>query len=306
MSSDEQGEPIASGSVPHAFRNRLFWNWVKAMPPRTSSGFVSFLYALGAAANPAGFLRFRDGTPLTIEQFAGGLRGDEKQVSVWVDAAIAAGVLTFEGSRKQGATPVYALVLSPCPDWGASQSVMKAAAAALNASRDARKNRKAPPWKAEESVPWDEEFGGRSPELEEPEFGGPSPDLPLPGEDEVPGTVPGSSSGDGPPRGSGDGPRNNPGVPMCVPQEVARLGGQPQVARASPPEDTGGAPPAEAPRPVQAAFLIGLPGGGQLPEPDTPPAADWTRCNVCHGRLITRPGRTTHHAHCIPDERNTG
>lgn len=307
MITDElQGEP-KSGSVPHAYRNALFWNWVRAMPAHTPNGFVALLYALGAAADPSGLLRFRDGKPITIKQIAGSVRGEVKQVRVWVDAAIAAGVLTYSGSRKQGATAMYALVLSPMPDWGAAQSAIKAAAELEKAKQEARKNKKPPPWQAEERAQWDEEFGGPPPFfLEDREKGGPPPELPPPEPDEERGAVPLSRKGDRPLGRKGGGPPNNPGVPKRASHDGAEVGGQPQVALASPTEGEPGQPPAEPPEPVQAAFLIGIAGGAELPEPDTPPAAEWTRCTACHGRLITRPGRTTHHAHCTPDERNTG
>lgn len=305
MSDEEQQSEPAAGSVPHAYRQRLFWQWVRAMPPRTPSGFVSLLYALGAAADPAGRLRFRDGTPITIKQFAGSVRGDEKQVTTWVDAAIAAGVLTYEGSRRRGATPLYLLVLSPLPDWGAAQSVIKAAAD-KDKGKPSTKAKKQPPWQAGQGAHWDEEFGGPPPVLEDLENGGPSPELPPPEPDEERGTVPGTRTGDRPPNGSGDGPRNNPGFPRKGSHAMADVGSQPQVARASPPSMADADPPA---RPVQAVFLLNLPGGAQGPEPDTPPP-DFARCEACHGRLIPRPGRTTHHQHCQPEtsdrDRDTG
>lgn len=201
MTTDEQAGR-APGSVPHAYRNAIFWRWTPAMPSSLPSAFVTLLYALGTAADAAGKLKFRDGKAIRIKDIAAAVKADEKDVRRYIDAAIAAGVLGIEGERRRGRAALYVLILSPWPDWDA-------ATASLDASK--RKSRKAPPWMKN---------------------GGHAPELPARESEKERGTRPRMSSGDTPPFGSGDTPPNNPGIAKELPQETAEVGEQPQVVGA--------------------------------------------------------------------------
>lgn len=262
MSTDEQAGQ-ASGSVPHSFRNALFWRWAPVMPKTLPGSFVTLLYALGSAADTAGRLRFRDGKAIRIKDIAAAVKADEKDVRRYLTAAIAAGVVGIQGESRRGRSTLYVLILSPFPDW-------TAAAASLEATK--RKPRKAPPWM---------ENGGVSPELSEPENGGHAPELPDPQPEEERGTRPPMSSGDTPPFGSGDTPPNNPGRAMELPQDMAGAGEQPQVEAA--PEHQ--ADPPQEPHDAE-----------QPAEHDR----DFARCTHCGHHLIHTPGRPTRttHAHC--------
>ncbi|MFE0376222.1 hypothetical protein ACFW1M_11665, partial [Streptomyces inhibens] len=188
MSTDEQAGQSAGGSVPHAFRNALFWRWAPAMPKGIPASFVTVLYALGAAADTAGRLRFRDGKAIRIKDIAAAVKADEKDVRRYLTAAIAAGVVSIQGEARRGRATLYVLILSPWPDW-------TAAVASLETTK--RKPRKAPPWVEDEA-----KNGGVSPE---PENGGHAPELSAPDPEEERGTRPPLSSGDTPPFGGGGG-----------------------------------------------------------------------------------------------------
>jgi cytochrome c553 len=237
------------------------------MPTTLRRGFLTVLYVLRAMANASGELRFHgDRKPIRIQDIAKAAGADEKDTRRYLDAAERAGVVAVKGERRRGKPTLYALVMSPRPDWSA-------AVAHLDATKRERPGRKPGPW-AEEN---DEKFGGRSPELEESKFGGPAPELTDGTEEEVRGPAPRWSSGDRPPNGSGDRPPNNPGSTQEISQEAAGVVFQPQV--------------------------VGRSGTTELDsheqqQPDEQPA-DFTRCARCHERMIRRPGRNTH-AHCAP------
>ncbi|MFE0137658.1 hypothetical protein ACFWY6_39795, partial [Streptomyces sp. NPDC059037] len=211
MSTEQAGS--TSGSVPHAYRNALFWRWAPAMPKGLPSSFVTVLYGLSAAADPAGRVRFRDGKAIRIKDIAAACKADEKDVRRYIEAAIAAGVLTVQGERRRGRASLYVLVMSPWPDW-------EAAVHSVDESKRKRAERKPPPWR--------DENGGRSPELPEAENGGPPPELPDLDREKERGTAPHMGSGDRPPFGSGVRPPHTPRVSLEIPQEVAEVGGEPQ------------------------------------------------------------------------------
>lgn len=279
MSTDEQAGR-ASGSVPHAYRTKLFWHWAPAMPKGLPSGFVTVLYSLGSAADPSGALRFRDGQPIRVRHMAAAARIDEKDMRRYLDAAIAAGVLVILGERKRGRTTLYALVLSPYPDW-------LAAAAVLERTKRKRQGRKPPPWQPTE-------FGGPPPNLPGSEFGGPPPNFDAAAPETNGGTAPQFSSGDRPPLSSGDSPPNNPGEPMSLSHDVADLGEQPQDARGRAHKDdhqtqgqnTHDPQRAAAPRPGQTRRRPRCEGCGShlLPIPGRPPR---THCHNCEAQERT-------------------
>lgn len=269
VSTDEQ-ESRPGGSVPNAFRNALFWHWVKAMPKALPAGFVTLLYALASGANPAGQLRFKKGDPIRLSAITAATRGDEKEVRRYLDAAICAGVVAVEGGRGRGKVTVYVLLVSPMPDWGA-------AVASLEATRKKRGRRPMPVWP-------DEKIRDPDPELHWPENGDPDPELFAESEQEERGPGPRWSSGTGYPEGSGSGTPNNPCVTKEVPHETAEVVAQPQVV-------------------APAVHLKIIPGGGNT-EPAEPEAAEpggFVRCETCHERMVPRIGRPNIHAHCAPD-----
>lgn len=210
--SDEQAGAY-TGSIPQAYRHAIFWRWAPGMPRGLPSAFVNLLYAVGTAADASGRLRFRDGKPIRIRDIAAAIKADEKDARRYLNAALAAGVLTVEGERGRGKVPLYVLVIAPRPDW-------PAAVAELEASKRVRAGRKPPPWR--------DENGGRSPELADPENGGPPPELPAADDQEERGTAPRPRTGDRPPNGSGDRPPNIPWGTQGVPQEIPEVVAKPQ------------------------------------------------------------------------------
>lgn len=272
MSTDEQAGR-ASGSVPHAYRNAIFWQWAPKMPSSLPSAFVTLLYALGTAADPAGKLKFRDGKPVRIKDIAAAVKADEKDVRRYVDAAITAGVLGVEGRRRRGTATLYVLILHPRPFWDAAVS-------SLESSR--RKPRKAPPWMQSDAGAPSQKNGGVSPELAEPKNGGHAPELEHQRGEEERGTRPRTGSGDTPPFGSGDTPPNNPGRAREETQEMAEVVDQPRVVGSRAVEKI--ISPQEEHDDHDATERLGV-----------------ARCTRCHRPLVPdprRPARTTH-AHCL-------
>lgn len=258
MSTDEQ-DSRAGGSVPQAYRNALFWRWVPAMPKALPSAFVTLLYALGSAADASGRLKFRDGRPIRLAQITAAARADEKDVRRYLAAAEAAGVLGVIGQRKPGKITLYALLLTPAPDWGA-------AVACLDATKRKR-SRPAPFWPEQKS-------GDPSPEVRDAKSGGPSPQVEPEPANEPRGAVPQSTSGDAATHYlGGRAPQGTQGNAKELPQDVAEVGEQPSVAAAT-----------------------GLQDITQIEDDDS--RSEVIRCSVCFGPLITRRGRATVHAHC--------
>jgi hypothetical protein len=271
VNDTEQAEQRASGSVPNAFRNALFWRWAPAMPTGLPSSFVTVLYALAAAADPAGKVKFRDGKAIRIKDIAAAAKVDEKDCRRYINAAIAAGVVGVEGEQRRGRASLYVLVVNPEPAW-------QAAVSSLDSTR--RKARKAPPWLSDD----DNKNGGVGPELSEEENGGHAPELQDPEPEEERGTRPRMGSGDTPPFGSGDTPPNNPGSSQEVSHDGAEVVRQPQVddgwdLQEPPSEDEPDPADDDAEPRLQAEHV------------------DFRRCAVCHLPMAPRPGRTRH-AHC--------
>ncbi|MFB7171113.1 hypothetical protein ACFCYM_09865 [Streptomyces sp. NPDC056254] len=220
---DEQQPDPASGGVPHAYRNVVFWRWARELPRPLRGGFLKVLYALGTAANTRGEMRFHDGKAIRIQDIARGSAADEKDTRRYIDAAIAAGVVGILGTRRRGKPTVYQLLIIPNPDWAA-------AVASLAASQPVKKQRaKAAPWREQEAT----EFGGPSPEPDATEFGGPPPEPDTEGSGDRPRNLGGESSGDRPPLEFGGpspvefgGPSpEQPRVTQVLPQELAAVGG---------------------------------------------------------------------------------
>ncbi|MDT0306847.1 hypothetical protein RM780_07705 [Streptomyces sp. DSM 44917] len=267
---DGTGRP-APGSVPHAWRNALFWRWAPALPRPLRDGFLKILQAAGAAANAAGQLRFSDtGRPIRLRDLAGAACVDEKDARRYLAAAVEAGVMAVEGGRGRGRSTLYALVMTLHPDWDA-------AAEALRSTR--RAPRKPPPWTEENGGPAPEPTpgpgDGSSGDTPPNQNGGHTPEPEPVGADEVRGTHPRPGSGDTPPTGSGDTPPNIPGVPRETPHDEVSVGPQPPTAPgpAVPPA------PAESPPPPAADAPAASPGAP-------------TRCPGCGGALIALAGRT--------------
>lgn len=232
MSDTEQPDRTA-GSVPHAYGNAIAWRWAREMPAALKrSGLLTLLYALRAMAGANGELKFQsDGRPIRIQDIARAAGCDEKDARDRIEAAILAGVVTVKGERRRGAPTLYAVLVSPCPDWSAAAAYLAEVKRKREEARQKRGGRKPAPWSQEES----EEFGGPPPELEADTRPG------------VRGTAPGMGSGDRPPNGSGGGPPNNPGSTHGVSHDGADAVGQPQVDDGwhlqEPPDEDGGTAP---------------------------------------------------------------
>ena len=276
MSSDEQAP--ASGSVPNAYGNALAWKWVPGMPAALKRAHLhTLLYALRSMASASGELRFADRKPMRIKDIARAAGCDEKDCRDRLEAAMRAGVVRVAGERRRGRSTLYVILPTPFPDWSAAVAYLEGVKAAREEARQRREAER-------RAAPWDEENGGRSPELDSRENGGPPPELTdgTPGEER--GTAPRLSSGDRPPNGSGDRPPNNPGGFPWGSQDGAEVGFQPQVVGAPGPQD---------PRPQEH------------PHPDSDSPRDFVRCARCGDQMIPRFGRTTH-AHCPPVTTETG
>lgn len=277
MEPDADGR--TPGGVPNAYRNAVFWRWAPSMPKALPVGFVAVLYAMGSASNPAGQVRFRGGKAIRISDIARGAGVDEKSARRFIEAGIAAGVLAVEGERKRGRATLYVLVLSPFPDWGAAESVIKA-------TRRVRKEDRPPPWSVEPDDPGlpsddgDLKFGTPYPEhsewADDPEFGTRDPELSEDEPEEVRDAVPRMSSGRRTPNGSGRSVPNIPCMSKGGTNEMAEVVPQPQVGVGS--------------------------GGAKIianQEQDGWGSAA-VRCGVCHKPMVQRHGRTAHAACEIP------
>lgn len=273
MDGDTDGR--TPGGVPNAYRNALFWNWAPAMPKAVPVGFVAVLYAMASAAAPSGHVRFRGGKAIRISDIANGAGVDEKSARRFLEAAVAAGVLAIEGERRRGRATLYVLVLSPFPDWGAAESVIRS-------TRRQRKADRPPPWapkKSDDPMPGgggEEKFGTRDPEPEgwgdDPKFGTPDPELWDGWEEEVRDAVPRMGSVRVTPNGSGYGVPNIPCISKEGDHEMAGVVPQPQVVVGSGAE--------------QISVDQGQQGWGSAA----------VRCRVCHKPMVQRHGRTAHSA----------
>ncbi|MFH9826752.1 hypothetical protein [Streptomyces bobili] len=280
MSTEEQTP--ASGSVPNAYGNALAWKWVPSMPAALKRAHVhTLLYALRSMASASGELRFGDRRPMRIKDIARAAGCDEKDCRDRLEAAIRAGVVRVAGERRRGRSTLYVILPTPYPNWDAAVAYLSGVKAFRE---EARQQRQAP----RKAAPWDEENGGRSPELDETENGGPPPELTGGTPDEERGTAPRLSSGDRPPFGSGDRPPNNPGVAHVSSHERAEVGFQPQVVGRSGDQSESHEPHHD---------------DDQAPPPPDPDDYDtWHRCPVCRHRVMPKPfdPHRTVHTRCEP------
>lgn len=279
MADETESRTPTPGSIPTAYRNALFWRWAPALKKVKGipGGFTCVLYAMASAANAAGRVQFKDGKPIRITDIARGAQVDEKDARRYIEAAIAAGVLDVIGERKRGRAALYALLVSPFPDWGA-------AAHALESSRRVRKPRDGNPREAaQEQTPADgeyetgreedpdafaddSEFGGQPPNFEDPEFGGQPPNFWEGMDWEVRGAAPDGVRGAAPEWFGGQ-PPNNPCSNQEVPHDMADVVTQ-----------------AEVPRARAAGEKIDSTGEERW-------GCGTKRCARCHGRMANRPDR---------------
>ncbi|WP_328739912.1 hypothetical protein OHA91_22925 [Streptomyces erythrochromogenes] len=235
---DEQPDKTWNNSVPHDFRNALYWRWAKEIPRPLRGGFLTLLYAMASAANTAGVLRMRDGTVIRVQSIARGCASDIKEVRRWLAAAEAAGVVGVQGERVRGIPTVYTILIAPRPDWAA-------AVASLTASRRVRPKKAAAPWSEEE-----QNLGGPAPQAEDPSWGDRPPNF----ADESLGDRPPNPKGGPAPLGLGGPAPQGPRGSHVLPQETAAVGGHPSL---------GGAPPGDS----------DPPNADPPPDTDRPPLA---------------------------------
>ncbi|MFE9737316.1 hypothetical protein [Streptomyces sp. NPDC006477] len=120
---DEQQRRPSGSSAAHAFGNELARRWARDLPRPLTGGFLTLLYALRTLASADGRLRYeRDGAAITLAQIAAACRSDLKDTRVYLQAAVAAGVVAVveDGHGKgktRGRAVMYALLLCPAPDW---------------------------------------------------------------------------------------------------------------------------------------------------------------------------------------------
>lgn len=226
----DQQPDHASGGVPHAFRNALYWRWTRELPKPLRGGFLTVLYALAAAANTSGVLRMRDGKEIRVQSVAAASCSDLKEVRLWLNAAIAAGIVTTEAPPSPGRPTVYVLVISPRPDWAAAVAV-------LEAKRRRRPRKESAPW-AEEAAP---EMGGPAPQSEQPNTGDRPPNSP---EGKWGDRPPLEMGGPAPLEMGGPAPQRPRGT-QVLPQESAAVGGHLTLGVAAPGE--GDPPDADSP-----------------------------------------------------------
>ncbi|MER6197994.1 hypothetical protein ABT234_11600 [Streptomyces sp. NPDC001586] len=218
----DQQPDHASGGVPHAYRNALYWRWTRELPKPLRGGFLTVLYALAAAANTSGALRMRDGKVIRVQSVAAAACSDIKEVRVWLQAAIAAGVVATEAPPGPGRPTVYVLVISPRPDWAAAVAV-------LEAKRRRRPKKEAAPWSEETALG----MGGPAPDSEEAKRGDRPPNSP---ESKWGDRPPLEMGGPAPLEMGGPAPQR-PRVTQVLPQESAAVGGHLTLGVAPPSED---------------------------------------------------------------------
>ncbi|MFE2556649.1 hypothetical protein ACFXGT_11525 [Streptomyces sp. NPDC059352] len=234
---DDEQTRAPGSSAAHAFGNVLARQWATQMPRPLTGGFLTLLYALRTLASADGRLRYeRDGAAITLAQIAAACRSDLKDTRLYLQAAVAAGVLTVvEDGHGQGKTRgravMYALLLCPAPDWERAAGLVWIAQQQKKERRAAAVARKAA--QAAEGTSGDS---------------APTPDTRTSG-DSAP-TPEGSTSGDSAPRsaveGSGDSAPtqvggqspeevggqcpDHPGSTQVKPHEMAEVVPQPQDA----------------------------------------------------------------------------
>lgn len=260
----------------HAFRNRLFWRWSDELPRPLREGFVKVLHAFGAGANESGRMVFRDGRVITLKEIARAACVDVKDARRYVDAAMAAGVVSMDGMRKRGHTPVYSAVLADAPDWAA-------AVEALRETRSQPKRRAPRVWETEE---------GKGDAPASPPEGGK-------------GDAPPSEKGGCTPEGKGDAPLTSQGSPSNYPKNYgdgrrpttgsggAHEGGSAAAATASPAEEETKELRAAAVGCVLALMPTRL--RDRLPNPVPTAVVDAIRTELARGltadQLVERVGR---------------
>ncbi|MFD6874502.1 MULTISPECIES: hypothetical protein [unclassified Streptomyces] len=249
----DQQPDHASGGVPHAYRNALYWRWTRELPKPLRGGFLTVLYALATAANTSGVLRMRDGKEIRVQSVARASCSDIKDVRVWLQAAIAAGVVATEAPPKPGRPTVYLLVISLSPDWAAAVAV-------LEDKRRRRPKKDAAPWTDEAAPP---ELGGPAPQPEEPSWGDRPPNSP---ESKWGDRPPLELGGPAPLEMGGPAPQRPRGTHV-LPQESAAVGGHLTLGFGSgdfpePPDEESDALPPEGDPPESDPFDVDPPPGG--------------------------------------------
>ncbi|MFD8509646.1 hypothetical protein ACFV27_00670 [Streptomyces antimycoticus] len=125
MSTEDQEQ--RTGGVPHAFGNRLAWQWTDQMPSYLKQGFLTMLYSLRQHAAPSGEVRFNGGNhrPIKMDRLSRSAGCREQDGRRYIEAAIRAGLVTVVGERRRGVTPLFRLVVSPWPDWKAAEDYLR-------------------------------------------------------------------------------------------------------------------------------------------------------------------------------------
>ncbi|MFD9903872.1 hypothetical protein [Streptomyces sp. NPDC059063] len=265
MSTDDQEQ--RTGGIPHAFGNRVAWQWADAMPAYLKRGFLTMLYAMRQHAAPSGELVFNSGDrkPIKLSVLARSAGCREKDGRRLIEAAVRAGVVAVVGERRRGKATLYRLVVTQWPDWKAAEDYLRAT------SRAAGKK-----ITVEDEKPETSGHSGPNPQGAEG-VQGPAPEG---------ATVAPMTSGHSGPNGSGHSGPNIPCVTHAGIHDGAEVGTQPEVVGGS-------------------AGETNEPSAKGETRPEERPPADGAlgRCEICDVRLV-RPGRTRCSLHAAkPDGR---
>lgn len=257
----DEPQERTGGSVPNDWGNALARRWAPDLPRPLAGPTLRMLYALRTLASADGALRYRDGKGIPLGEIAAACRSDEKDVRRYLTAAIAAGIVGTIGKPKRGKATIYALILTPWPNW--------AAAVAVLANSERPPGAEPAPWSSTgpsySVLPAGSSRRGDLNPSPETEFGGPRPELIEHGSGVRDCNSPERSSGDRDPAEFGGprpvdigGPRlHHPGTTKSN-QEMGEVVPQPEDVRAY-------AHPADAPSETAAAPL--------QTAPDPPPGA---------------------------------
>ncbi|MEV5930090.1 hypothetical protein ACPCSG_23880 [Streptomyces cellulosae] len=219
MSTDEQ-DGRKDGSPAHSWGNTLAWNWAREMPRALKGGFLTTLYACRTMASKDGFLRFRDGKAIRIQDIAKAAGCREQDVRRYLEAAVRSGAIVVYGERKRGKATLYVLnTLIRWPHWNLAEEYLKATA----------RRRQEPEAPAQSSGHSGTKSGeGGSDHSGTNQFGPQRHELGDGGTGEVRSTVARPGSGHSGTTGSDHSGPNNPGSNHGFPQDVADVVTQPQ------------------------------------------------------------------------------
>ncbi|QNT94859.1 hypothetical protein HEP81_04586 [Streptomyces griseofuscus] len=271
--SAEEPEGRTGGGPAHSFGNALAWKWSREMPRSLKGGFLTLLYALRAMASANGYLRFRDGKVIRIQDIAKAAGCREQDARRYLEAAIRAGVVVVEGERRRGTATLYVIANTNWPDWKAAEAYLKGTA------RRRKEDEEVNDGSGHSGTNLEGEGSGHGGTNQ---FGPQRSELGSDDAESVRSTVDRPGSVHSGTTGSGHSGTNIPGGTQGVPHDMADVVPQPQV-------DAGADEETDQPSPQHEEHL------------------PYGRCEVCTTPL-TRPGkpRCSVHSEPLPGQRRRG